>query len=200
VLTRAELAMQNVEDAEGWARRAEEAAGSGELAAESAYARMATAAVALARAEPERAAQLALDGATRADLARAPIEAGRCRIVGARALVIDGHEERAVAELQRAVEGLRSIGANGYAAAAERELRRLGRRLPTASHRELASLTRSERAVVALVAEGLTNPEVAEQLYLSRHTVKRHLANAMGKLGVSSRRELRTLWPRTAED
>jgi DNA-binding CsgD family transcriptional regulator len=53
------------------------------------------------------------------------------------------------------------------------------------------ALTRSERAVVELVAEGLSNPEVAERLYLSRHTVKRHLANAMHKLDITSRRELR---------
>ncbi len=52
------------------------------------------------------------------------------------------------------------------------------------------ALTRSERAVVELVAEGLSNPEVAERLYLSRHTVKRHLANAMLKLDITSRREL----------
>jgi DNA-binding CsgD family transcriptional regulator len=52
------------------------------------------------------------------------------------------------------------------------------------------ALTRSERAVVDLVAEGLSNPEVAERLYLSRHTVKRHLANAMLKLDITSRREL----------
>jgi DNA-binding CsgD family transcriptional regulator len=52
------------------------------------------------------------------------------------------------------------------------------------------ALTRSERTVVELVAEGLSNPEVAERLYLSRHTVKRHLANAMLKLDITSRREL----------
>jgi DNA-binding CsgD family transcriptional regulator len=52
------------------------------------------------------------------------------------------------------------------------------------------ALTRSERVVVDLVAEGLSNPEVAERLYLSRHTVKRHLANAMLKLDITSRREL----------
>ena len=52
------------------------------------------------------------------------------------------------------------------------------------------ALTRSERAVVDVVAEGLSNPEVAERLYLSRHTVKRHLANAMLKLDITSRREL----------
>ena len=52
------------------------------------------------------------------------------------------------------------------------------------------ALTRGERAVVELVAEGLSNPEVAERLFLSRHTVKRHLSNAMVKLGIASRVEL----------
>jgi DNA-binding CsgD family transcriptional regulator/tetratricopeptide (TPR) repeat protein len=52
------------------------------------------------------------------------------------------------------------------------------------------ALTRGERTVVELVAEGLSNPEVAERLFLSRHTVKRHLSNAMTKLGMASRVEL----------
>jgi DNA-binding CsgD family transcriptional regulator len=57
------------------------------------------------------------------------------------------------------------------------------------------ALTTAERAVVELVAQGLSNPEVAERLFLSRHTVKRHLANAMVKLGESSRRSLRGVVP-----
>jgi DNA-binding NarL/FixJ family response regulator len=52
------------------------------------------------------------------------------------------------------------------------------------------ALTKGERAVVELVAEGLSNPEVADRLFLSRHTVKRHLSNAMVKLGLTSRMEL----------
>ncbi|MGH9263167.1 MAG: helix-turn-helix transcriptional regulator, partial [Acidimicrobiales bacterium] len=118
-----------------------------------------------------------------------------------------GHDDRAVAELERAIQGLARIGASGYCAEAQKELRRVGRSVRsraagaatgtgavserTASQHHLAVLTPGERAVVALVADGLTNPEIAEQLYLSRHTVKRHLANAMRKLNVSSRRQLR---------
>ncbi len=51
----------------------------------------------------------------------------------------------------------------------------------------MEELTQSERAVVELVAQGLSNPEVAERLFVSPHTVRRHPANAMGKLGVNSR-------------
>jgi DNA-binding CsgD family transcriptional regulator len=69
-------------------------------------------------------------------------------------------------------------------------LRRAGRPAGTRPKVGWDALTRGERAVVELVADGLSNPEVAERLYLSRHTVKRHLANAMLKLGLSSRFDL----------
>ena len=52
------------------------------------------------------------------------------------------------------------------------------------------SLTPTERQVVALVAEGRTNPDIAERLFMSRNTVKTHLAHVFTKLGVSSRAEL----------
>ncbi|MEV4949566.1 AAA family ATPase [Streptomyces sp. NPDC053755] len=51
-------------------------------------------------------------------------------------------------------------------------------------------LTPSELRVVRLVAEGLTNREVAERLFLSRHTVDSHLRHSFTKLGVTSRVEL----------
>ncbi len=52
------------------------------------------------------------------------------------------------------------------------------------------SLTASEQRVVALVAEGLTNPEIAARLYVSPRTVQTHLRNVFAKLGVSTRTEL----------
>jgi DNA-binding NarL/FixJ family response regulator len=61
-------------------------------------------------------------------------------------------------------------------------------RTPTTSpHR----LTERERDVAVLVAKGFTNPEVGQELYVSRKAVEYHLGNIFGKLGVSSRRELR---------
>jgi pimeloyl-ACP methyl ester carboxylesterase/DNA-binding CsgD family transcriptional regulator len=50
-----------------------------------------------------------------------------------------------------------------------------------------AALTVREREVLTLVAEGLTDAQIAERLYLSSHTVHRHVANARTKLGVPSR-------------
>jgi DNA-binding CsgD family transcriptional regulator len=52
------------------------------------------------------------------------------------------------------------------------------------------SLTDSELKVVSLIAQGVTNRDVAAQLHLSLHTVKTHIRNAFAKLGINSRTEL----------
>jgi ATP/maltotriose-dependent transcriptional regulator MalT len=56
-----------------------------------------------------------------------------------------------------------------------------------------ASLTPTEQQVVALAVEGLSNPEIGERLFMSRGTVKTHLAHVYAKLGVSNRTELASL-------
>jgi DNA-binding CsgD family transcriptional regulator len=52
------------------------------------------------------------------------------------------------------------------------------------------SLTGTERRVVDLVAEGLTNPQIGERLFVSRRTVQTHLAHVFAKLDISSRAQL----------
>jgi len=62
-------------------------------------------------------------------------------------------------------------------------------------------MTDSELAVVRLVADGLTNREVAERLYISPHTVGGHIRHAFEKLGINSRVTLTRIaaeHPRTA--
>lgn len=51
-------------------------------------------------------------------------------------------------------------------------------------------LTEREREVLLLAYQGLSNPDIADKLYISRHTVKRHMHNIFEKFGVSSRMEL----------
>ncbi|HEV3472957.1 MAG TPA: LuxR C-terminal-related transcriptional regulator [Actinomycetota bacterium] len=55
------------------------------------------------------------------------------------------------------------------------------------------SLTRSERRIVELVAEGLSNPQIGERLFVSRRTVSTHLYRIFKKLDVASRAELTAL-------
>lgn len=59
--------------------------------------------------------------------------------------------------------------------------------------RGAAELTAREREVVALVARGMTNKEVATELYVTDKAVEYHLGNVYAKLGIRSRRRLRDL-------
>jgi DNA-binding NarL/FixJ family response regulator len=77
-----------------------------------------------------------------------------------------------------------------------RQLRRLGVQRRIVSPRIKTgwdSLTDAELTVVNLIAQGVTNRDVAEQLHLSLHTVKTHVHNAFAKLGINSRAQLTRL-------
>jgi two-component system, NarL family, nitrate/nitrite response regulator NarL len=61
---------------------------------------------------------------------------------------------------------------------------------PPARDRERSPLSQREREIVALVAQGFKNKEMAEKMFISEQTVKNHLHNIFDKLGVSDRLEL----------
>jgi DNA-binding CsgD family transcriptional regulator len=78
-------------------------------------------------------------------------------------------------------------------AVADAELRAAGVR-PDIDDREAArwtGLTGQEREIVLLAADGLSNKEIGQALFLSSRTVGAHLYNAFPKLGVTSRTQLR---------
>jgi len=60
----------------------------------------------------------------------------------------------------------------------------------TTRERERSPLSQREREIVALVAQGFKNKEMAEKMFISEQTVKNHLHNIFDKLGVSDRLEL----------
>ncbi|WP_433473772.1 response regulator [Spirillospora sp. CA-142024] len=61
------------------------------------------------------------------------------------------------------------------------------------ARRRLESLSPRERDVAAAVADGLSNPEIAERLYLSVGAVKAHISSSLGKLGLTNRTQLALL-------
>ena len=65
-----------------------------------------------------------------------------------------------------------------------------GGSIPTPKVRERSPLSQREREIVALVAQGYKNKEMAEKMFISEQTVKNHLHNIFDKLGVSDRLEL----------
>ena len=62
--------------------------------------------------------------------------------------------------------------------------------VPPSRDRERSPLSQREREIVALVAQGFKNKEMAEKMFISEQTVKNHLHNIFDKLGVSDRLEL----------
>jgi DNA-binding CsgD family transcriptional regulator len=102
---------------------------------------------------------------------------------------------RAAAVLRDAARTAHELGAETLVELAEKELRSLGvrtwrRRPQRAEEDSFAQLTTREQEVVALLASGASNPEIAARLFLSRKTVERHVSNALAKARARNRAEL----------
>jgi DNA-binding CsgD family transcriptional regulator len=111
------------------------------------------------------------------------------------ALAVDVRRKAAVSWLDRALDAYVSSGAERDAARIRHKLRRLGvrRKHWHAMKRPETgweSLTQTERSVAGLVATGLTNQQVADQMFISTHTVAFHLRQVFRKLSIRSRVEL----------
>jgi DNA-binding NarL/FixJ family response regulator len=109
-----------------------------------------------------------------------PFEAARARVALAQALRALDREDAARRELELAREGFATLGA----AAEERRTETL---LTSSPAGERSPLSARESEILRLVAEGLSNKQIAARLTLSDHTVHRHVANILVKLRLSSR-------------
>ena len=79
-----------------------------------------------------------------------------------------------------------------FAERARRELLATGEKARKRSARTREELTPQEEQIARLAREGLSNPEIGAQLFVSTRTVEWHLRNVFAKLGITSRRQLRT--------
>ncbi len=143
---------------------------------------------ALARTDGMRAVRhlgRALDTFGRVGL---PYEAARTHLLLARAFA-PGERTAAVAEARAALTTFDGLGAAADADEAAAYLRELGVRAAPRGPRGAPVLTRREAEVLALLAQGLSNREIGERLFLSRKTVEHHVRRVLTKLGVGNRTE-----------
>lgn len=131
-----------------------------------------------------RGAVPALSGAPgKLELARALVDHG--------ALLRRSNERQAAREpLRRGLEIAARCGATALVDRAREELEATGARSRSLVLSGVESLTASERRVASLAADGRTNTEIAQALYVTRKPVETHLRHVFQKLDVQSRREL----------
>jgi DNA-binding CsgD family transcriptional regulator len=109
-----------------------------------------------------------------------------------------GHRGDARAQLRTAHDGFVAIGMEAFAERARRELVATGQNVRKRSEETRDQLTPQEEQIARLARDGLSNPEIGAQLFLSPRTVEWHLRKVFTKLGISSRRQLRTELPHTS--
>jgi DNA-binding CsgD family transcriptional regulator/tetratricopeptide (TPR) repeat protein len=113
-----------------------------------------------------------------------PFELGRTLLVKGMIERRTRHKSAARVSFGRALGIFEQLGAPLWAGKARRELSKIAARAP------LGGLSETERNVAALVAQGLTNREVASAMFVAENTVQTHVRHIFQKLGVRSRTEL----------
>jgi ATP/maltotriose-dependent transcriptional regulator MalT len=188
MLAGAELVLGRRDVAEEWTLRAEASAQTLALPFTTAQAELARATLLLADGDANQASGLALRAAEGLRSIGAVVDAALSDMLAGRALALAGRRQDAIEHLQHAYAVFAGCGAKSYRDEAARELRRIGsrtaRRVPGGG---VGALSNREREVAELVAAGLTNRQIAEQLFLSEKTVETHITRILAKLGINSR-------------
>ena len=150
-----------------------------------AHADLASGLVAAARGEPATA--FLQTAVRRFSTLALPLEAARAQLALASSLAT-GTPRAAIAEGRLALRTFERIGARPDADAAAALLRELGA-TGRSRVRGTGTLTAREAEVLALLAQGRTNAEIAERLVISRRTAEHHVANILSKLDLRTRAE-----------
>ena len=107
----------------------------------------------------------------------------------------EGRRADAREQLRMAYDLFTAIGMEAFAERTGRELVATGEKVRKRSPDTREELTPQEEQIARLARDGLSNPEIGAQLFVSARTVEWHLRNVFFKLGITSRRQLRTALP-----
>ncbi|GIK77702.1 MAG: AAA family ATPase [Thermoleophilia bacterium] len=119
-----------------------------------------------------------------------PFQRARGELLHGEWLRRERRRQEARGHLRAALELFRQVGAAPWEERAEAELRATGETARKRDPSTLDELTPQELQIAGLVSQGMTNREVAAQLFLSPRTIDYHLRKVFSKLGIASRTEL----------
>ena len=128
-------------------------------------------------------------------LSRTPVrpELARTHLLYGEWLRREGRRLDAREQLRTAHDLFEAIGMEAFAERARRELLATGERVRKRSDETRDHLTPQEEQIARLAREGRSNPEIGAQLFISARTVEWHLHKVFAKLGINSRKQLRTV-------
>jgi DNA-binding CsgD family transcriptional regulator len=140
--------------------------------------------------EGERAEELYAEAVSRLGRTSVVPHLARAHLLYGEWLRREKRRTDARAQLRTAHEMFTAMGADGFARRTERELAATGERIRSRDASPVVELTPQEAQIARLTAEGRSNPEIAEELFISRRTVEYHLHKIFSKLDITSRGQL----------
>jgi DNA-binding CsgD family transcriptional regulator len=144
------------------------------------------------RGDPEEALRIYQRGEDTAST-QSPVHTARLLLAHGRLLRLTGHRKDAVQRLRRASSLFSGLRAAPFITRTEEELAACHLPASPMKNQSVLALTSRETEVAYLVGKGLSNPEVAAELFISRKAVEYHLGNIYAKCGVPGRQQLRRL-------
>jgi ATP/maltotriose-dependent transcriptional regulator MalT len=121
---------------------------------------------------------------------RVAVFAARARLVYGEWLRREGRRVDARVQLRAAYERLSDMGAEAFAERARRELAATGETVRRRSAETRDDLTAQEAQIARLAADGLSNPEIGAELFISPRTVEWHMKTIFAKLDIRSRKQI----------
>ncbi len=141
--------------------------------------------------EGQAAGRLYREAIERLGRTRVRAELARAHLLYGEWLRRENRRADAREQLRAAYQMLTAMGMDGFAERARRELLATGETVRKRTVETLTDLTSQEAHIAKLARDGLTNQEIAGQLFISPRTVEWHLGHVFTKLGITSRKDLR---------